>query len=66
MAYQDAGQLMNAGQIQQDEQQKALDWGLQQFQEQQDYPYKNLAAASGVFGTNLGGSSTTKSSGGGK
>lgn len=66
MAYQDAGQLLNAGQMLQDEQQKGLDWNLQQFQERQDYPYKNLAAASGVFGTNLGGSSTTQQSGGGK
>lgn len=66
MAYQDASQLLNAGQLQQDEAQKGLDWNLQQFQEQQDYPYKNLAAASGVFGTNLGGSSKTTTSGGGK
>jgi hypothetical protein len=50
----------------QDEKQKGLDWNLQQFQEQKDYPYKNLAAASGVFGTNLGGSSKTTSNGGGK
>lgn len=66
-AYSDAAQLLNAGQVLQDEQQKGLDWQLQQFQEQQDYPYKNLAAAAGVFGTNLGGSSQTQStSGGGK
>jgi len=62
--YQDATQLMNAGQMKQDEAQKGLDWNLEKFQEQQDYPYKNLSAASGVFGSNLGGSST--SSGGGK
>lgn len=66
MAYQNAAQLMNAGQIMQDEQQKGLDWKLQQFQEQQDYPYKNLAAASGVFGSNLGGTSKTTSDSGGK
>lgn len=66
MAYQDASQLMGAGQVLQDEAQKDLDWQLQQFQEQQDYPYKNLAAAAGVFGTNLGGTSVTKQSGGGK
>jgi len=65
-AYSDAAQLLNAGQVFQDEQQKGLDWQLQQFQEKQDYPYKNLAAAAGVFGTNLGGSSQTTSSGGGK
>lgn len=66
MAYQDASQLMNAGQILQDESQKGLDWQLQQFQEMKDYPYKNLAAASGVFGTNLGGTSRTTSDSGGK
>ncbi len=68
MEYQDAQQLMNAGQMLQDEQQQGLDWNLQKFQEQQDYPYKNLAAAAGVFGSNLGGTSKTEStnSGGGK
>ena len=65
-AYNDASQLMNAGQILQDEQQKGLDWNLAQFQEQQDYPYKNLSAAAGVFGTNLGGTSKTTSDSGGK
>ena len=65
-AYQDAAKLMDAGQTVQDEQQKGLDWNLQQFQDKQDYPYKNLSAASGVFGTNLGGTSHTTSSGGGK
>ena len=52
-AYNDASQLMNVGQILQDEQQRALIGIWQQFQEQQDYPYKNLGAAAGVFGTNL-------------
>lgn len=65
-AYTDAGQLLNAGQILQDQDQQAKDFDYAQFQEQQNLPYKNLAAMSGVFGTNLGGSSTTKSSGGGK
>lgn len=65
-AYTDASQLLNAGQILQDQDQQAKDFDYAQFQEQQNLPYKNLAAMSGVFGTNLGGSSTTKSSGGGK
>lgn len=65
-AYQDASQLMNAGQMLQDQQQQGLDFGYEQFQDQQNLPYKNLAAMSGVFGTNLGGSSTTTTSGGGK
>ena len=65
-AYNDASQLMNVGQILQDEQQKGLDWNLQQFQEQQDYPYKNLGAAAGVFSSNLGGTSKTTQDSGGK
>lgn len=65
-AYQDASQLMNAGQIQQDQAQNNLDFGYQQFSEAENKPYKDLAAMSGVFGTNLGGSSTTQQSGGGK
>lgn len=65
-AYQDAGQLLNAGQIQQDQQQQGLDFNYQQFQEQQNDPYKKLAAMSGVFGSFPGQSSTTTQSGGGK
>ena len=66
MAYQDAAQLAAAGQTLQDESQKGLDWQLQQFQEQQDYPYRNLSAAAGVFGSNLGGTSKTNTDSGGK
>lgn len=65
-AYQDASQLLNAGQMQQDQNQQNLDFGYQQFQEAQNKPYKDLASMAGVFGTNLGGSSTTIQSGGGK
>lgn len=65
-AYQDASQLMNAGQIIQDQGQQNRDFNYQQFQEAQNLPYKQLAAMSGVFGSNLGGSSrTTSDSGGG-
>jgi len=66
--YQDANQLLNAGQIQQDQAQNNLDFGYQQFQDEQNDPYKKLAAMAAVFGTNLGGSSSTQSSpqGGGK
>ncbi len=64
--YMDAGQMMNAGQILQDQQQQNLDFGYQQFQDQENLPYKQLAAMSGVFGSNLGGNSTTTQSGGGK
>ena len=68
-AYQDASQLLNVGQIQQDQAQNPLDFQYQQYQEAQNLPYKQLAAMSGVFGSNLGSSSTTQSnqsSGGGK
>lgn len=64
-AYQDAAQLMNAGQTVQDAFQQARDFNYQQFQERADHPYKQLAAMAGVFGSGLGQSSTTKTSGGG-
>lgn len=65
-AYTDAGQLLNAGQMQQDQAQQGMDFNFQQFQEQQNDPYKKLAAMSGVFGSFPGQSSTTTQSGGGK
>lgn len=65
-AYTDANQLMQAGQTLQDQQQQGMDFNYQQFQEEQNLPYKNLAAMSGVFGSNLGSQSTTKQSSGGK
>lgn len=65
-AYTDAAQMLNAGQILQDQDQQNLDWGYQQFQDEQNDPYKKLAAMSGVFNSNLGGSSVTKSDSGGK
>lgn len=65
-AYTDASQLLNAGQLQQNQQQNNMDFNYQQFQDQQNLPYKNLAAMAGVFNSNLGGTSTSQSSGGGK
>ena len=65
-AYTDASQLLNAGQIQQDQAQKGLDVGYQDYLAAQNDPYKKLAAEAGIFGSNLGGTSTTTSSGGGK
>ncbi|WP_288074954.1 hypothetical protein [Pseudomonas sp.] len=64
-AYQDANQLLSAGQVQQDQAQQGNDFAYQQYQDQQNLPYKQLAAMSGVFGSNLGGSTTTTQSGGG-
>lgn len=64
-AYTDATQLMNAGNAQQDNQQQVLDSQYQNWLDQQNDPYKKLAAMSGVFGSGLGNTATTKQSGGG-
>lgn len=63
--YTDAEQMLKAGQIQQDQSQQGLDFNYQQFQDQENLPYKQLAAMSGVFGTNLGSTSTSSQKGGG-
>lgn len=64
-AYQDANQLLSVGQMRQDAVQQQRDFNYQQYQEQQNLPYKQLAAMSGVFGSNLGATSTTTQKGGG-
>ena len=64
--YQDASQLLNAGQIQQNQDQQNKDFSYQQFQEQQNLPYKQLAAMGGVFGSGIGQQQSTQTSGGGK
>lgn len=64
-AYTDAGQLLQAGNTQQNQAQNNLDFAYQQFQNQQDYPIKQLGAMSGVIGQNMG-QTTTQSGGGGK
>lgn len=64
-AYADADQLLNAGQILQDQSQQDKDFDYQQYQEKQNLPYQQLAAMSGVFGSNLGATASTKTSGGG-
>lgn len=63
-AYQDAGQLINAGNLQQQQQQNNLDFGFQQYQDAQNTPYKKLQTIGGVVGQAQGSTSTT--SGGGK
>jgi hypothetical protein len=63
-AYQDAAQLLNAGGLQQANQQQGLDFQYEQFQDQQNQPYKNLQTLGAPFSLNLG--SVTKTSGGGK
>lgn len=61
-----ANAYMNFGNMQQDNQQQKLDAGYQNWMDQQNDPYKKLAAMAGVFGSGLGQTSTTKQSGGGK
>jgi len=63
-AYTDAGQLLNAGNVQQQNTQNNLDFGYQQFQDAQNYPFKQLQATGGVLGQNMG--QTTVQKGGGK
>lgn len=62
-AYQDAGQLLSAGNIKQQQEQQGLDFGYNQFQQKQDYPFKQLQATGGVVQGGMG-SSTTQSGGG--
>jgi hypothetical protein len=65
--YTDAQQLLTAGNQQQTNTQNNADFAYQQFQDQQNQPYKNLGVLGAPFtGVSLGGSSTTTSSGGGK
>jgi hypothetical protein len=64
-AYQDAGQLLNAGNMQQQNQQNKLDFGFQQFQDAQNHPFKILQTMGSVVGS-APTSSTTTQTGGGK
>ncbi len=64
-AYTDADQLMKVGQQYQDNSQQQLDAQYQNWSDAQNDPYKKLAAMSGVFGSGLGNTSATKTSGGG-
>jgi hypothetical protein len=61
-----ANNFMNAANSYQDNQQQNLDAQYQNWSDQQNDPYKKLAAMSGVFGSGIGQTSATKSSGGGK
>jgi hypothetical protein len=64
-SYNDAAQLMKVGGQMQDQAQQNKDFQYNQFQEQQNTPYKQMAAYSGLLG-NSGTTSTQTSSGGGK
>jgi hypothetical protein len=64
--YTDASQLLNVGNIQQQQAQNNLDFGYNQFQQAQDYPFKQLQATGGVIGQNMGSTTQSTNSGGGK
>ena len=57
-------QLLNAGNLQQQQVQNNLDFGYQQYQDAQNTPYKKLQTIGGVVGQAQGSTSTTN--GGGK
>lgn len=63
-SYNDASQLLNAGNLQQNQNQNNLDFAYQQFQDAQNDPYKKLQTMGGVVGQNMG--SKTVQTGGGK
>lgn len=63
-AFSDAGQLLNAGNLQQSNAQRPLDFNFQQSQDAANDPFKKLQAIGGVVGQSSG--STTTQSGGGK
>ncbi|MGL6246206.1 hypothetical protein [Pseudomonas sp.] len=60
-----ANNFMNAANMYQDNEQQGLDAQYQNWSDMQNDPYKKLAAMSGVFGSGLGNTATTKQSGGG-
>ena len=64
--YTDLGQMLNAGNAYQDQAQNNADFNYEQWQQQQDDPYKKLQAMTGVMSGTAGSSTTTKQSGGGK
>lgn len=65
-AYTGANQLLNAGNTVQNNTQDQLDFDYQQYLNQQDYPLKQMQALTGVLGQNMGSTTTSTQSGGGK
>jgi hypothetical protein len=64
--YIDSEQLFKSGQIRQDQTQQQKDFDYSQFNDAHNHIYKKMAGISSVLGTNMGGTSTTQTSGGGK
>lgn len=65
-AYQDASQLLNAGNIRQQDSQNPLDFQYSQFQGAQDQPLKQMSATSGALSQNMGSSTSGQTPKGGK
>jgi hypothetical protein len=61
--YVNLGQMMNAGNTLQDNAQNPLDFAYQQFQDQQNDPYKKLQAMTGVMQGTAGSTTTTNQGG---
>lgn len=64
-AYNDAGQLLNAGNLQQQQAQNNLDFGYSQFQDASNYPFKQLQATGNVVQQGVGSTTSGTSTGGG-
>lgn len=62
--YADLNQMLNAGNTYQDQAQNNADFNYEQYQSQQDDPYKKLQAMTGVMNNTAGSTTTTKQNGG--
>lgn len=62
--YTDLNQQLNAGNAYQDQAQNNADFNYEQYQSQQDDPYKKLQAMTGVMNNTAGSTTTTKQNGG--
>lgn len=62
--YNDLNQMLNAGNAYQDQAQNNADFNYEQWQSQQDDPYKKLQAMTGVMSGTAGSTTTTEQSGG--
>lgn len=62
--YTDLNQKLNAGNAYQDQAQNNADFNYEQWQSQQDDPYRKLQAMTGVMNGTAGSTTTTKQSGG--
>lgn len=65
-AYNDAREMLNAGNIRQQNEQNPLDFAYQQFQGAQDQPLRAMQATSGVLGQSSGSTSSGTQPKGGK